>query len=135
MYKYFIKKVLCVTKGDTIECLVDLGFGIFHRVTIKLAGFNALEPVKNYRARKQAQQLGLDLDTVVNIGRNIKDILSETIGSTSDSKLVLESKHVDDNHVCYGIVRLNETSTLNEYLRETQERLIHVALLRKDQKG
>jgi len=123
-----------MVKGDMIECLVDLGFGIYHRVVVKLAGFNALEPIKNYRARKQAQQLGLDLDTVVSIGRNIKDILSETIGSAGDGKLILESKHVDDKHTCYGIVRLSESSTLNEYLRETQERLIHVALLRRDQK-
>lgn len=42
MYTYRAK-VERIKDADTLECLVDLGFGTFHRDTFRLAGLNAPE--------------------------------------------------------------------------------------------
>ena len=44
MYDYNIKKgSISVTDGDTIKCVIDLGFSIMHKATIRLAGINCPE--------------------------------------------------------------------------------------------
>ena len=43
MYIYEITKVRRVVDGDTIDVTVDLGFSIFHNVTVRLLGINAPE--------------------------------------------------------------------------------------------
>ena len=44
MYDYRIKKgSVQVVEGDTIRCVLDLGFSILHKATIRLAGINCPE--------------------------------------------------------------------------------------------
>ena len=44
MYDYKIKKgSVQVVDGDTIRCVLDLGFSILHKATIRLAGINCPE--------------------------------------------------------------------------------------------
>ena len=44
MYDYRIKKgSVQVVDGDTIRCVLDLGFSILHKATIRLAGINCPE--------------------------------------------------------------------------------------------
>lgn len=44
MYDYNIKKgSIVVVDGDTIRCVLDLGFSILHKATIRLAGINCPE--------------------------------------------------------------------------------------------
>lgn len=43
MYEYKIKEVTRVVDGDTIDVIIDLGFSIFIKSRIRLAGINAPE--------------------------------------------------------------------------------------------
>jgi len=44
MYDYRIKRgSIRVVDGDTIKCVLDLGFSILHKATIRLAGINCPE--------------------------------------------------------------------------------------------
>lgn len=43
MYEYKIKEVTKVVDGDTIDVVIDLGFSIFIKSRIRLAGVNAPE--------------------------------------------------------------------------------------------
>ena len=44
MYDYRIKRgSISVVDGDTIKCVLDLGFSIMHKATIRLAGINCPE--------------------------------------------------------------------------------------------
>jgi|TARA_R110000824_G_scaffold52052_5_gene144679 endonuclease YncB( thermonuclease family) len=44
MYDYKIKRgSITVVDGDTIRCVLDLGFSILHKATIRLAGINCPE--------------------------------------------------------------------------------------------
>ena len=44
MYDYKIKRgSITVVDGDTIKCVLDLGFSIMHKATIRLAGINCPE--------------------------------------------------------------------------------------------
>jgi endonuclease YncB( thermonuclease family) len=44
MYDYKIKRgSVTVVDGDTIRCVLDLGFSILHKATIRLAGINCPE--------------------------------------------------------------------------------------------
>jgi len=44
MYDYRIKRgSISVVDGDTIKCVLDLGFSILHKATIRLAGINCPE--------------------------------------------------------------------------------------------
>lgn len=43
MYEYKIKSVTNIVDGDTFDCLVDLGFGIFHNIRVQLEGIDAPE--------------------------------------------------------------------------------------------
>jgi len=40
---YYQAKVLRIIDGDTLECMVDLGFKMHHRVTVRLLGVDAPE--------------------------------------------------------------------------------------------
>jgi len=44
MYDYRIKRgSISVVDGDTVKCVLDLGFNILHKATIRLAGINCPE--------------------------------------------------------------------------------------------
>jgi micrococcal nuclease len=43
MYEYIIKDVLKVIDGDTVDLLFDLGFNVFHKERIRLAGIDTPE--------------------------------------------------------------------------------------------
>ena len=63
MYEYSFK-LTRVIDGDTIEGMIDLGFGIHARKKIRLAGINAPETklqrsIKNVIERDKEKQMGL----------------------------------------------------------------------------
>jgi micrococcal nuclease len=43
MYEYKIKEVTKIIDGDTIDAVIDLGFSVFIKSRIRLAGINAPE--------------------------------------------------------------------------------------------
>lgn len=49
LYNYKIMEVHRVIDGDTLECLIDLGFGVYKNITIRLNGIDTPE-TKNLKA-------------------------------------------------------------------------------------
>jgi len=43
MYTYKIKEILRVVDGDTVDVLIDLGFGVFKKERVRLGGIDAPE--------------------------------------------------------------------------------------------
>jgi micrococcal nuclease len=43
MYEYRIKEVTHLVDGDTFDCVIDLGFDIFHKIRVRMYGMNAPE--------------------------------------------------------------------------------------------
>jgi len=56
MYKYKAK-LIKIIDGDTLDVLVDLGFGIFHKIRLRLIGINTPEIFG--RHVKEEKPLGL----------------------------------------------------------------------------
>ena len=54
MYDYKIKRgSISVVDGDTVKCVIDLGFSIMHKATIRLAGINCPETRTRNKAEKE----------------------------------------------------------------------------------
>ena len=43
MYEYKIKEITHFVDGDTFDCIIDLGFDIFHEVRVRMYGMNTPE--------------------------------------------------------------------------------------------
>jgi|SaaInlStandDraft_4_1057021.scaffolds.fasta_scaffold61223_2 micrococcal nuclease len=43
MYEYRVKEIVSIYDGDTMKVVVDLGFGIYTKQTLRLYGINAPE--------------------------------------------------------------------------------------------
>tara|TARA_R100001443_G_scaffold32747_2_gene46815 strand:- start:27 stop:398 length:372 start_codon:yes stop_codon:yes gene_type:complete len=43
MYEYKIKEITHFVDGDTFDCIIDLGFDIFHEVRVRMYGINTPE--------------------------------------------------------------------------------------------
>lgn len=85
MYQYRIEKVIRVLDGDTLEVLIDLGFHIYIRKTLRLVEINApeirtfSEEIKRYAVRAKEK-----LEEYVNSGEG--NITVSTLKPNSDDK-------------------------------------------------
>ena len=43
MYEYRIKEVVKVVDGDTVDIILDLGFGLFKKERVRIAGIDTPE--------------------------------------------------------------------------------------------
>ena len=43
MYEYKIKEITHFVDGDTFDCVIDLGFDIFHEIRVRMYGINTPE--------------------------------------------------------------------------------------------
>jgi micrococcal nuclease len=43
MYEYKIKEITHFVDGDTFDCIIDLGFDIFHEIRVRMYGMNTPE--------------------------------------------------------------------------------------------
>jgi endonuclease YncB( thermonuclease family) len=57
MYEYRVKEVVRVVDGDTVDLILDLGFGLFKKERVRIAGVDT--PEKRTRNLKE-KQLGCD---------------------------------------------------------------------------
>ena len=57
MYEYRVKEVLNVVDGDTVDVVLDLGFGLFKKERCRIAGVDT--PEKRTRCKRE-KQLGYD---------------------------------------------------------------------------
>ena len=57
MYEYYVKEVVKVVDGDTIDVIIDLGFDVLHKCRVRLAGIDTPESrTRNLEEKK----LGLE---------------------------------------------------------------------------
>ena len=57
MYEYRVSEVVKVVDGDTIDVILDLGFGLFKKERVRVAGIDT--PEKRTRDKRE-KQLGYD---------------------------------------------------------------------------
>jgi micrococcal nuclease len=105
MYTYEITKVRRVIDGDTIEVTVDLGFSIFHNITVRLLGINAPET----RTK--------DLDEKAR-GLEAKDFLRIYMDDNKDAFMTIESAALDGFGRSLGNVFVDGENLSELMLRE-----------------
>ena len=105
MYTYEITKVRRVIDGDTIEVTVDLGFRIFHNITVRLLGINAPE------ARTK------DLEEKAK-GLEAKDFLRIYMDDNKNSFMTVDSRKLDSFGRSLGDVFVDGENLSDLMLRE-----------------
>ena len=105
MYTYEIVKVRRIIDGDTIDVTVDLGFNIFHNITVRLLGINAPET----RTR--------DLEEKAK-GLEAKDFLRIYMDDNKDSFMTIESSNLDSFGRSLGDVFVDGENISELMLRE-----------------
>ena len=65
MYEYRVKEVVRVIDGDTVDLILDLGFGLFKKERVRIAGVDT--PEKRTRNLKE-KSLGTTLLTLLKSG-------------------------------------------------------------------
>ncbi|MAH46277.1 hypothetical protein CMI37_10630 [Candidatus Pacearchaeota archaeon] len=99
MYKYEAK-IIKVVDGDTIDGMVDLGFNIWIKVRIRLAGLNAPETRTRNKAEKKR-------------GLAAKARVAQAI-EQSDNEIILTSLGVGKYGRCIGEVQFAKTYIRSE---------------------
>ena len=100
MYEYNAR-LIRVIDGDTIEAMVDLGFDVWTKQTIRLHGIDTPEVrTRNLNEKK--------------LGLAAKERLSE-IFSICDGKFLLKSRGIGRYGRCLGILYIKEQN-INELL-------------------
>jgi micrococcal nuclease len=89
MYEYFVKEVVKVVDGDTIDVIIDLGFDIMFASRVRLAGIDTPESRTKDKAEK-----ALGLESKKYLADRLKDaknivIKTEKINSTEKFGRVL----------------------------------------------
>lgn len=75
MHEYQIKEVIKVVDGDTIDIVIDLGFSIFTKQRIRLAGIDTPESITKDIIEKQ-------------FGLEAKEALTKWLGNQKTLKIV-----------------------------------------------
>jgi micrococcal nuclease len=74
MYEYYVRKVVNVVDGDTIDVLIDLGFDILFQSRVRLAGIDTPESRTSDKAEKV-----LGLESKEYLKKHLKDAKSVII--------------------------------------------------------
>jgi len=107
MYEYRVVEVVSIYDGDTLDVIIDLGFGITYRQTLRLYGINAPE-MKGAEKEK---------------GTVSRDWLRQKLGEAKAKNEAVFIKTIKDTTEKYGrllasIFVGNEVKSLNEQLVE-----------------
>lgn len=84
MYEYFVREVVKVVDGDTIDVVIDLGFDVLYKSRIRLAGIDTPES----RTRDlEEKKLGLEAKEYLKSKLSeAKDVVIKTEKSNSKGK-------------------------------------------------
>lgn len=99
MYTYYVREVLKVVDGDTIDIVIDLGFDIMFKSRVRVAGIDAPES----RTRDAAEKvLGLEAkEFLKNRIESAKSVVikTEKLNSTGKYGRVLGWIYLDDEEI------------------------------------
>lgn len=99
MYTYYVREVLKVVDGDTIDIVIDLGFDIMFKSRVRVAGIDAPES----RTRDEAEKvLGLEAkEFLKNRIESAKSVVikTEKLNSTGKYGRVLGWIYLDDEEI------------------------------------
>ena len=106
MYEYPIKEILKVVDGDTVDILFDLGFNVFHKERIRLAGIDTPESNSKDLQEKTMAHEAKDFLAIWLVNQNLL-----RIKTTKDDKYGRILGHIyGDNNIC-----INELLIENGY--------------------
>jgi micrococcal nuclease len=99
MYEYYVKEVVKVVDGDTIDVIIDLGFDIMFASRVRLAGIDTPESRTKDKAEK-----ALGLESKKYLADRLKDaknivIKTEKINSTEKFGRVLGHLFINGDDV------------------------------------
>lgn len=110
MFEYYVKKIIKVVDGDTIDVDIDLGFDISFTSRVRLSGIDTPE---SRTLNKMEKALGLEakayLKNKINSAKNIV-IKTEKINSSEKYGRILGWLYLDNS-----AVSVNEQMILNGY--------------------
>lgn len=96
MYEYNIKEILKVVDGDTVDILFDLGFNVFHKERIRLAGIDTPESNSKDQQEKHMAHDAKDFLAIWLVNQN-----SLKIKTTKDDKYGrMLGEIYGDNEIC-----------------------------------
>lgn len=72
MYEYNISKIVKIIDGDTVEVLIDLGFGIFHKEKVRL---NRVDTPETNSSNELEKKLGIEAKSFVTEWLNNQNML------------------------------------------------------------
>lgn len=81
MYEYYVKQVVKIVDGDTIDVIIDLGFDIMFAARVRLAGIDTPES----RTRDKAEKA---------FGLESKEYLSNRLDAAT-SKLIIKTEKIN----------------------------------------
>jgi micrococcal nuclease len=107
MYEYFVKDVVKVIDGDTIDVIIDLGFDIMFASRVRLAGIDTPES----RTRDKFEK-SLGLESKKYLSDRLKDaknivIKTEKINSTEKFGRVLGWLYINNEKVSLNVEMIN----------------------------
>lgn len=86
MYQYRVEKIIDIIDGDTLKVELDLGFNIFHRVTLRLVDINAPEVrTLNEELKKYGLRAKQKLKEYLDFGA-VGDVIVSTLKPNSEDK-------------------------------------------------
>lgn len=106
MYEYRVKEIVSIYDGDTMKVIVDAGFGIYTKQTLRLYGINAPEMRGSNKVN----------------GKITRDWLREKVYSAMDNEGIV-IKTMKDKTGKYGrllaeVYIVGEVTSLNEQMVE-----------------
>lgn len=105
MYEYFVREVVKVIDGDTVDFVIDLGFGVMYSSRIRLAGIDAPE---SRTLDKEEKAMGLEA----------KKYLSERLKSAKNIVIKTEKLKGSDKYgrVLGWLYLDGETTSVNNQM-------------------
>ena len=128
MYEYRVKSVERVVDGDTVDVILDLGFGLFKKERVRIAGIdtpekrtrNAEEKRLGYDATEYAEKWFAEGDIVIRTEKDGK--YGRMLGWCYKGEECFNHKIVEDGYAFeyYGGTKYNmsERSTLMQLLNK-----------------
>lgn len=106
MYHYSVKEINKIVDGDTVDCTIDLGFGISCKQRLRLHGIDAPElNTKDYRERTLAEGSSSFLSRWINDNKNnliVQTFKDDKYGRMLAKFITTDGRCVNDEMIKLG---------------------------------
>tara|TARA_R110001606_G_C15340113_1_gene646480 strand:- start:565 stop:960 length:396 start_codon:yes stop_codon:yes gene_type:complete len=118
MYTYKIKEIIRVVDGDTVDVLIDLGFGIAKKERVRIAGIDAPET-----RTKDSKEKSFGIESKTWLTDCLETVKLLTIKTEKEGKYgrILGWLYIDDSDASVNEIMINEGYAW-EYNRDKKEK-------------